>query len=168
MIVRNSRNQKMVIDEEDLYLLKPNRKNPGLYYFTITNKGYVQVSINGKIIQFHHLIIGNPPEDLVTDHVNRVRNDNRRCNLRHVTHSQNNLNKAKRENCSSKYRGVSFKSKNSKNKFQSQIRFNLKFIYLGCFPTELEAAQAYDRYIIENNLPQQLNFPHETSLEMGR
>ena len=38
-------------------------------------------------------MIGKPPKGLVTDHINRNRLDNRKENLRHVTHSENMLNR---------------------------------------------------------------------------
>lgn len=162
MIVRNSRNQEMIIDEEDLHLLKPNRLHPGRYYFYLDKDGYANVSRNDKIVKFHNLVIGKPPEGLVTDHINRIENDNRKCNLRHVTRSVNNLNRRKPKNCSSKFRGVHF-CKREQN-FVSQLSINCSQKFIGYFKTELEAAKAFDSYVIENNLPNQINFPHEMSV----
>lgn len=39
-----------------------------------------------------------------------------------------------------------------------QLRENKKNIYIGCFKEETEAAKAYDKYVIENNLDKPLNF----------
>jgi len=36
-----------------------------------------------------------------------------------------------------------------------------KLVHIGYFKDELEAAKAYDRYVIENNLKRRLNFPTE-------
>ena len=52
------------------------------------------------------------------------------------------------------YRGV---GKNG-NKYVAQIGVNYKLIYLGIFNTSLEAANAYDDYIIKNNLEHTRNF----------
>jgi hypothetical protein len=158
MIVRNSRGQEMIIDEEDLHLLNPDRRNPGCYNFRFDYKGYCIVSN----LKFHHIVIGKPPDGFETDHVNRVKNDNRKFNLRHVTRSANQLNKNKYKNSTSKYRGIYFCKKCEK--FKAQITIKGKSKHIGFFSNELEAAQAYDRYVIENNLPQQLNFPHEMSV----
>lgn len=53
------------------------------------------------------------------------------------------------------YRGVSFIK--SRNKWGAKITIRTKKILLGTFKTALEAAKAYDKYIIENNLEHTLN-----------
>jgi hypothetical protein len=166
MIVKNSRGEKMIINEDDLHLLKPNRKHPGCYYFSFNSSGYFQVTRNCKKILFHHLVIGKPPKGLVTDHLNRVRNDNRKSNLRHITPTQNLLNRAKFKNSNSKFHGVHFCKRDQK--FKAQIKVNGKTKHIAQFPTELQAAKSYDRYVIENNLPQQLNFNYEAVAKVDR
>lgn len=54
------------------------------------------------------------------------------------------------------YRGVSFYK--MANKYVSQIQYNGKKKYLGSFNNPLSAALSYDRFVIENNLTNQLNF----------
>lgn len=54
------------------------------------------------------------------------------------------------------YKGVT--SIKRTNKFVSQIGVNSKKIYLGYFNTALKAAEAYDNYVIANNLEHTLNF----------
>ncbi len=51
------------------------------------------------------------------------------------------------------YRGVS----KSGNKYTGRIRINKTAIYLGTFETALDAAKAYDKYIIDNNLEHTIN-----------
>lgn len=57
------------------------------------SKGYVVYCENRKIKKLHRLLIGaqNGQE---TDHVNRDKLDNRKCNLRIVSHSENLQNRA--------------------------------------------------------------------------
>jgi hypothetical protein len=59
------------------------------------------------------------------------------------------------------YRGVNQRGR----KFYAGIgvggRDNQKKIHLGSFDTPEEAARMYDAYVIENNLPNPLNFPEE-------
>lgn len=53
------------------------------------------------------------------------------------------------------YRGVTMRKEI--NKWKSQIKVNYKNIHIGYFETKLEAAKAYDQYIIDNNLPHTRN-----------
>ena len=105
--------------------------------------GYKQININGKTIKVHHLVlnyfVGECPNGLERDHLNRVRSDNRLCNLRYVSKSDNLKN-----------RGV-YKSKKKKgcisqrgNKWRFIYRIN-KQIKTKTFKTEIEAkiAQAF-------------------------
>jgi len=47
----------------------------------------------------------------------------------------------------------------SRQKWTASININKKKVYIGSYQTENEAALARDNYIIENNLPNPLNFP---------
>jgi hypothetical protein len=78
-----------------------------------------------------------------TDHINHDTLDNRRCNLRICTHSQNTCNCIKKEHQSSPFKGVRW-SKVAK-KWEAQIKSNHKNISLGYFDKEIEAARAYDK-----------------------
>lgn len=85
---------------------------------------------NSKI--YMHRIIMNPPEDMVVDHINHNRHDNRRENLRVITKQQNHWNQS----------GVKGYRK-KRNKFEVSIKVNNKNIYIGTFNTEKEAREAY-------------------------
>ena len=71
----------------------------------------------------------------------------------------------KLSSASSKYLGVG-KNKEYKDgspRYQTTITINnKKRKYLGYFKSEIDAAKAYDKYVIENNLPNPLNFPDIT------
>ena len=60
-----------------------------------------------------------------------------------------------RKTNNSGYRGVCFDK--SRKKFTSRITVNYKGIHLGRFNTALEAAKAYDNYVISNNLEHTIN-----------
>jgi len=76
------------------------------------------------------------------DHRNSNGLDNRKCNLRICTNSENNANR--RIQChSSRFKGVTWIKRDKK--WQSQIGFNGKLIYLGRFDDEIKAAEAYDK-----------------------
>lgn len=53
------------------------------------------------------------------------------------------------------FRGVSFHK--ARNKWASYIRVNGKGVHIGLFSTALEAAKAYDAYVIENKLEHTIN-----------
>jgi len=55
---------------------------------------------------FMHRIILTPPDGFETDHINNNPLDNRRSNLRMVTHQQNIMNQKVSKNNTSGYKGV--------------------------------------------------------------
>ena len=81
------------------------------------------------------------------DHINRDSLDNRRCNLRLCTRSQNMANMSSyRKNCSSKYKGVSWDKIH--RKWVAYICRG-KQRRLGFFISEIDAAKAYDEAAIK-------------------
>jgi hypothetical protein len=81
------------------------------------------------------------------DHINLVADDNRFCNLREATRSQNMSNMPKRSINTSGFKGAFWNKKNEK--WISQIALNNKSIYLGCFDTAQEAHAAYCKAAVE-------------------
>jgi hypothetical protein len=81
------------------------------------------------------------PDGMHTDHVNGNGLDNRRCNLRICSNSQNHMNRRKMPGKSSVYKGVCAKP----GKWESAIRVKRKLIHIGYFKNECDAAKAYDK-----------------------
>lgn len=113
--------------------------------------GRVQRSINkgGKVISMSlaEMIIGKKP-GLEIDHINRNPLDNRKKNLRHVTSSQNKLNRRKlnTKKTTSRFKGVSW----CKNMKKWRVRGSpsiRKRIDLGYFDCEFLAAGAYNKFM---------------------
>jgi hypothetical protein len=107
-------------------------------------KGYLRISIDSKIYAAHRLAwlytYGCWPSGEI-DHINRVRNDNRLCNLREATRELNTQNANVRVDSPYGIRGVT-KHKYS-NKYRARIQANKKAMLLGLFDTPEEAAAAY-------------------------
>ncbi|MDU9398106.1 HNH endonuclease [Pseudomonas sp. zfem003] len=106
--------------------------------------GYVEIRVNLVSYFAHRLawlyMTGEWPEHDI-DHINRNPNDNRFCNLRMATRSQNLCNVGPRSNSTTGVRGVDFHK--ATGKFRARIRFDGRRVDLGLFPTLEEAEQAY-------------------------
>lgn len=109
--------------------------------------GYIQVYLNGRYYKGHRIAwemtYGEIPEGYEIDHINHIRSDNRLCNLRLVSKSENQRNLSKYKNNTSGVTGVSWDK--SKNKWVAQIHVNRKHINLGRFDNPLDAAAARKR-----------------------
>ncbi len=92
-----------------------------------------------------HRAIMNCPEGLEVDHINGDTLDNRKENLRIVTHSINgkNTHSYRGKNKTSKFRGPRWSQ--TRNFWYSSIMVDGKSIYLGYYDTEVEAALAYNK-----------------------
>ena len=110
--------------------------------------GYPKVQFEGRTILLHRLIwaitYGSyPPEGMFIDHRNGNQQDNRLCNLRLASNSQNQANKAKWNGTSSRYKGVSWEK--SRRLWKARIKKNGVLINIGRYATEEEAHAAYCR-----------------------
>ena len=116
---------------------------------TKDSHGHLQVYVNGGTYLVHRLIRfllkGNWPKEL--DHINGIRDDNRIENLREVTRQQNLFNRKATTGSTSKYKGVSWKSKN--NKWVAQCCVSGKVKHLGLYNTEEKAHEVYENYTEE-------------------
>jgi hypothetical protein len=89
----------------------------------------------------HRVILGLRPGDpLEVDHINRNRLDNRRANIRVVTHAQNMQNRGSKPDATSPYRGVSWNTK--EQKWDARVRIGSRVYWVGYFDDGLEAAEA--------------------------
>ena len=102
---------------------------------------YARTYLNGKKPLMHRLILA-PPPNMDIDHANNNGLDNKRCNIRICTRTQNQANSRPRKG-TSKYKGVSWSY--TENKWRAFIRINGKGKTIGRFDFELEAAEAYKK-----------------------
>jgi len=122
------------------------------------NSFYVASSAKVKRGKIHRLILDTPC-GLDTDHINREGLDNRRCNLRTVTRSQNNLNTVSLKGSSS-YLGVSWH--NSANKWEAYLWINGNKKHVGLFIVERDAGIARAKEFVKE-YGRELN-PEQTKL----
>lgn len=121
-----------------------------------TKMGYLKVNLNKNGVQkgflVHRLLaqafIPNPSGLKIVDHKNRIIDDNRLENLRWTDNKGNCCNAKKRNNCSSKYKGVFWDKVNKK--WIACVYINGKYKNLGRYTLEEKAAQMYDKYAKEH------------------
>ena len=96
--------------------------------------GYIRVHVLGNSYRAHRLIwawaYGYWPENDI-DHINGCKSDNRLCNLREATRSENMRNVNNRKNNSSGVTGVMYDKKTGK--YMAHITVNYEQIVLGYF-----------------------------------
>lgn len=121
-----------IIDDDDyekISSMKWRSAKIGRTYYAFTGRGMGM-----------HRIIMNTPTGMDTDHIDGNGMNNRKENLRVVTHRENLNNR--HHSKSSKFAGVHFvKGKNYP--WQANIQRNGKVIYLGSFLEESDAAERY-------------------------
>lgn len=125
-----------IVDEADFEWLSK-------YKWHYQSAGYAarHVRINGREVrQLMHRVIMDASGKIKVDHENWNRLDNRRDNLRTCTHAQNVWNSPSRAS-RSQYKGIHLAEN---GRWAAAIGVNGKRYRLGRFPTEIEAARAYD------------------------
>lgn len=109
-------------------------------------RGYAKARINKKYVLMHRWIMG-VVDNVDLDHINGIKTDNRRENLRICNQSQNNANSRLRTVNTSGYKGVGWSEYHQM--FRARLMIHRKDIFLGYFNNPEEAARAYDKKAIE-------------------
>lgn len=132
----------------------------------ITGNGYVKSGPGKKCIRLHRLLTG-ATAGYDVDHINGDPTDNRRSNLRVITHHQNAINVGLRCNSKTGYKGVCWTSR--EKMYRAYIFVKGKQKSLGYYSNPQEAALAYDKaasfYFGEFA---RLNFPGKEAEENAR
>jgi len=150
-MIKNILGTDFKYEDDKMYRLnKRNNKWSCCLFNKPDSKGYIRIKVNKKMYSLHRIIylyfnedwdITDTSKNNEIDHININSLDNRIENLRVVNHSQNQRNKNKSKNCSSKYIGVSWNN----NKWVTYIKIDGKKKYLGSFDNEEEASEAYKK-----------------------
>ena len=132
-----------LIDDEDYGLVSQYKwcasKSRGVWY------AMANIRINGKYchVKMHRLILGLcVGEGKNVDHIDHNTLDNRRCNIRICSISQNQHNQKPRK-ATSRFKGVHWHKRNKK--WAASLHIISRRIYLGYFSAEVDAACAYNK-----------------------
>lgn len=147
---------KKIILERFLYYPDKGRlinKKTNKWDIKLDEKGYRIICFRSKGFQFrfkeHRVIFfletGRQPEEL--DHIDGNRSNNHISNLREATFKQNSSNKKSKSESLSPYKGVSFDKRCPQNPWRAYSGGK----FLGQFPTEEDAAIAYNKYILKKD-----------------
>lgn len=123
----------------------------------INAQGYPSVCLckNGtkKFKTIHRLValhfISNPNSKKEVDHIDRNRTNNHISNLRWCSSMENGRNKTIIVG-SNKYTGITWC--NTMKQYRARIRIQRKDVLMGYAKTENEAAEIYNKYLIDNSL----------------
>lgn len=121
------------------------KMKPGKRAGWLTDTGHITITLLDRRMAAHRLawlfVHEQDPGDMMIDHINGNPADNRICNLRLATASDNSKNQRKKSGTSSTYKGVSWYKR--KKKWMAQIRIDGKPTHLGYFHDEEAAHYAY-------------------------
>jgi hypothetical protein len=123
--------QQILVDRKDL-------KGIDLFNLRITAEGYA--AVGEKLL---HRIITDCPGNMQVDHINKNTLDNRRCNLRVCTSSENQMNRGKTKANTSGFKGVNCEKRKKRKKYRARITADKKTFYLGNFEKVSDAGAAY-------------------------
>ena len=120
-----------IVDDADAAVL-------GCHRWSLNTKGYAVRYESGRVVMMHRCVLSlTASDELETDHINRDKLDNRRSNLRAVTHAENLQNKGSYRGSTSRYRGVYWDA--ARQKWNAQITVGGRRTKLGRFADEATA-----------------------------
>ena len=118
-----------------------------------TQQGYLAGYVNGELTLMHRFLT-NCDDNHVVDHKNHITGDNRLCNLRICTVSENQYNKKMQNNNTSGAIGISWEKR--QQKWRAYITVNKQRIELGLFNNYEYAIKV--RQKAENEYHQEFSF----------
>lgn len=121
---------RAIIDLDDVEKIKKHK-------WYLNDNGYVLTHIDKKNVRLHRFIKNCFDNNIIIDHKNGNKLDNRKDNLRECTSQQNSMNHKTSCNNTSGFDGVCWDKE--KNKWKASIKVNYKGIHLGYFNDKEEA-----------------------------
>jgi hypothetical protein len=157
--IRLTQGEVALVDDEDFEHLNQwrwfvQKRNHTSYAYRTTKSPKTSASMHRQLMDF--------PTGSQIDHIDGNGLNNLRCNLRICTSAHNSMNRKKRKNTSSKYKGVAWEK--GKNRWYVSIKVGRKSYYLGKVGSEKEGALVYDKIAREwFGQYARLNFPLEVA-----
>lgn len=146
IIVEAANDFEFLISPEDYDLIRDHR------WFNNDGRGYLSGSGGKYRYKYLHRVIADRmglDMSKQIDHINGIKHDNRRENLRSATNTQNQHNVGRNSKNTSGFKGVSWCKAN--NKWRAYIKINGKPKYLGVFETPELAHEAYKQAAIKHH-----------------
>lgn len=141
-----SKGRFVVIDGEDRHLSRHKWSFDDCYAFRKDGKKSVML----------HLCVFTPDAGKLADHINRIKLDCRRKNLRSASHTQNAMNTSGRSRTG--FKGIG----KTKYGYAAFTRIGGRRCYLGFRSTAVAAAELYDLHALKNHGDYAfLNFPEK-------
>lgn len=136
-----SQDKVALVDDEDFEYLSQWKWSA---YKAKNNKFYAhRKEFGNKTVIMHRLIMKAKGREVQIDHINNNGLDNRRCNLRLATNSQNGFNKKVRRDSGTGIKGAFYVGQNREKPYVARITINGKRKHLGYFYTAQQAGEAY-------------------------
>lgn len=133
--IKLSQNKFTIVDNEDY-------ENLSMFkWYAIKRRDCFYAARKHCTILMHRVILNLGKRKMV-DHKNGNGLDNRKTNLRICNYSQNSSNQKKQKNTSLKFKGI---RKERGSRFSAQIMIKGRFIHIGSFTNQIDAARAYDK-----------------------
>lgn len=144
-IIYTKKLEQIIVDSDDYEIL-----NARSWYLDKDGYACAGTHKDGKKLHFKmHRVIMNAKKGDFVDHINGIRSDNRRKNLRLCTVAENSYNKkafaskSKKSAYHSRFKGVAKFSDNNYKVYISKNENSKK--YIGTYSNEIAAANAYNR-----------------------
>lgn len=133
-VIKKGVEYAVIVDKEDFPVIS---SFDGTWH--LNNRGYISRTLKGKRESIHRVIM-KPQRNLVVDHIDGNRLNNKKENLRIITRGQNSQNIKSNKRSKTGIRGVSYDSRWSK--WRARMTVDGKEINLGTYDSVEEAEKA--------------------------
>lgn len=143
----------------------------GYWNYTSSDDHHIRGHIYGIKTSLHRVIMGADNKNLVVDHINTHHpEDNRKCNLRIVTQSENQMNRKRAKNNTSGTTGVSWSTRDKR--WLASLKVDGKNIYYKSFANKDDAItariNAEEKYFGEHSYNNSIKQWEENCIDLSR